>query len=91
MKKILLFAVIALFITGALAIWKINPAARSANTVVVYVSEDQVFSQPVLRDFEKETGITVKAVYDTEETKSTGVMIRLLAEKDNPQAGVEIV
>ncbi len=36
------------------------------NEVVVYVSEDQVFSEPILRDFEKDTGIKVKAVYDTE-------------------------
>ncbi len=56
--------------------------------VVVYVSEDQVFSEPILKDFEKETGVKVKAVYDTEEAKSTGVMNRLLAEKDNPQADV---
>jgi iron(III) transport system substrate-binding protein len=54
----------------------------------VYVSEDQVFSEPILRDFEKETGIRVKAVYDTEEAKSAGVMNRLLAEKNNPQADV---
>lgn len=56
--------------------------------VVVYVSEDQVFSEPILKDFERETGIRVKAVYDTEETKGTGVMNRLLAEKNNPQADV---
>lgn len=56
--------------------------------VVVYVSEDQVFSEPILRDFEKDTGIRVKAVYDTEETKSTGAMNRLIAEKNNPQADV---
>lgn len=56
--------------------------------VVVYVSEDRVFSEPVLRDFEKDTGIKVKAVYDTEETKSTGAMNRLIAEKNNPQADV---
>ena len=61
---------------------------RTSNEVVVYVSEDQVFSEPVLRDFEKDTGITVKAVYDTEETKSTGAMNRLIAEKNNPQADV---
>ncbi len=59
---------------------------RSAGEVVVYVSEDQVFSQPVLERFQRETGIRVRAVYDTEEAKSTGVMNRLLAEKDNPQA-----
>ena len=60
----------------------------STGTVVVYVSEDQVFSEPILKDFEKETGIRVKAVFDTEEAKSTGVMNRLLAEKSNPQADV---
>ncbi len=61
---------------------------KGANEVVVYVSEDQVFSEPILRDFEAETGIRVRAVYDTEETKSTGVMNRLIAEKGNPQADV---
>jgi len=59
-----------------------------AGEVVVYVSEDQVFSEPILKDFERETGIKVKAVYDTEETKSTGVMMRLISEKDNPLADV---
>ncbi len=58
------------------------------NVVVVYTSVDQVFSEPVLKDFEKETGIKVKAIYDTEETKSTGVLNRLIAEKDNPQCDV---
>lgn len=57
-------------------------------TVVVYVSEDQVFAEPILRDFEKQTGIRIQAVYDTEEAKSTGVMNRLLAEQANPQADV---
>jgi len=52
------------------------------------VSEDQVFSEPILKDFERETGITVKSVFDTEESKSTGVMNRLIAEKGNPQADV---
>ena len=57
-------------------------------SVTVYVSEDQVFSEPLLKDFEKETGIKVNAIYDTEESKSTGVMNRLIAEKNNPQADV---
>ncbi len=61
--------------------------SRSANQeVVVYTSEDQVFSEPILKAFEKKTGMTVKAVYDTEETKSTGVVNRLIAERTNPQA-----
>ncbi len=65
-----------------------RPDAAGGKTVVIYVSEDQVFSEPILQDFEKETGIRVKAVFDTEEAKSTGVMNRLLAEKNNPQADV---
>ena len=60
----------------------------SQKSVTVYVSEDQVFSEPILKDFEKETGIKVNAIYDTEESKSTGVMNRLIAEKHNPQADV---
>ncbi len=56
--------------------------------VVVYTTVDQVFSEPILKAFEKETGVTIKAIYDTEETKSTGVLNRLIAEKDNPQCDV---
>lgn len=56
--------------------------------VVVYTSEDKLFSEPVLREFEKRSGIKVKAIYDTEEAKSTGIVNRLIAEKDNPQADV---
>ena len=59
---------------------------NNSNEVIVYTSVDQIFSEPILKGFEKETGIKVKAVYDTEETKSTGVLNRLLAEKDNPQS-----
>lgn len=61
---------------------------EEGQVVTVYVSEDQVFSEPVLAAFERETGIEVKAVYDTEEAKSTGTMNRLIAEKNNPQADV---
>jgi iron(III) transport system substrate-binding protein len=61
---------------------------RPAPVVVCYTSTDQVFAEPVLKKFEARTGIKVKAVYDTEEAKSTGVMNRLLAERDNPQADV---
>lgn len=58
------------------------------NEVVVYCTVDQVFSEPILKDFENATGITVKPVFDTEETKSTGVMNRLIAEQNNPQCDV---
>lgn len=56
--------------------------------VVIYTSVDQVFSEPILKDFEKKTGIKVKAVYDVEATKTTGLVNRLLAEKDRPKCDV---
>src|SRR6266496_9860 len=73
---------------SAVFLFSASCRSQTAKTVVVYVSEDQVFSEPILKDFERDTGITVKSVFDTEEAKSTGVMNRLIAEKDNPQADV---
>jgi iron(III) transport system substrate-binding protein len=60
----------------------------SSREVVVYTSVDQVFSEPVLRAFERESGVRVRAVFDTEETKSTGVLNRLMAEAAHPRADV---
>jgi iron(III) transport system substrate-binding protein len=60
----------------------------SGREVVAYTSVDQVFSEPVFRAFEQKAGVRVRAVYDTEETKSTGVLNRLIAEAQNPQADV---
>jgi len=68
-----------------IALFCLSACTASSDQVVVYCTVDQVFSEPILRDFEEEAGITVRAVFDTEETKSTGVMNRLIAEKDNPQ------
>src|SRR5215203_239619 len=56
--------------------------------VTAYVSADRPFSEPVLKEYERRSGVRVNVVYDTEETKSTGLANRLLAEKDRPQADV---
>lgn len=56
--------------------------------VVVYTSVDDVFARPIAEQFTKKTGIQVKLVPDTEETKSTGLLNRLIAEKNRPQADV---
>lgn len=65
-----------------------KPGNQPANTVVVYTSVDDVFARPVCEQFQKQTGIEVKLVPDTEETKSTGLLNRLIAEKARPQADV---
>lgn len=76
--------VLAVFLVAALVMYPKD----QKKTVVVYTSVDQVYSEPVFRDFENRTGITVLAVYDVEATKTTGLVNRLIAEKNRPQADV---
>ncbi len=56
--------------------------------VVAYVSVDQIYSEPILKAFEKETGIEVRAVYDVEASKTTGLATRLIAERNSPRADI---
>jgi iron(III) transport system substrate-binding protein len=65
-----------------------EPPPNPERAVTVYVSTDRVFSEPVLKEYERRTRVKVSAVYDTEETKSTGLANRLLAETGRPQADV---
>jgi iron(III) transport system substrate-binding protein len=61
---------------------------ENGKTIVVYTSVDQVYSEPLFRAFEKESGIRILPVYDVEATKTTGLVNRLIAEKARPQADV---
>jgi len=72
-----------LFCTGGC-----SRADDDGGTVVVYSSVDDVFARPVAERFGEETGIEVRLVPDTEETKSTGLVNRLIAEQERPQADV---
>jgi iron(III) transport system substrate-binding protein len=65
-------------------LWHHKPLA----VVVVYAAQDQVYAEPILRGFEKETGIKVKAVYDSEAVKTVGLANRLVAERNHPQCDV---
>ncbi len=73
-----------------MAFYSVGVAAEKSisDEVVVYTGVDQVFSEPVLKGFEQHSGITVKAVYDVEAVKTTGLINRLIAEKKRPQCDV---
>ena len=87
--RIALIAALALFTVVALAACReSDPGQPAPRSVTIYVSTDRVFSEPVLREYARQSGVTVNAVYDTEETKSTGLANRLLAEQARPQADV---
>src|SRR6185436_14877775 len=57
-------------------------------SVVVYASQDQVFAEPIFKAFERETGIRVRAVFDSEAAKTVAIANRLLAERRRPQCDV---
>jgi iron(III) transport system substrate-binding protein len=56
--------------------------------LVVYCAHDAVFSESVLRQFEQQTGIPVDVRFDTEATKSLGLVQRLVHERDHPRCDV---
>ncbi len=58
---------------------------KTADEVIVYCAQDQTYAEPILRQFEEETGIRVRSVYDSEAVKTVGLANRLLAERDHPQ------
>ena len=61
---------------------------RVRQEVVVYSSVDDDYARPLCERFSQATKITVRLVPDAEETKSTGLLNRLLAEKARPVADV---
>jgi iron(III) transport system substrate-binding protein len=62
--------------------------ARESRRVVLYVSADPHVYEPVVAAFEEQTGIVVAVRGDTEAAKTTGLVQRLRAERDHPQADV---
>ena len=56
--------------------------------ITVYCSADAEIAGPVFESFTAATGIRVDAVLDTEATKTTGLVNRLLSERGSPRADV---
>lgn len=72
-------------ITAALALMAIGllGCKGKSGQATAYTSVDQVYAEPIFRHCGK-----VRGLFDTEETKSTGVLNRLIAEAKRPQADV---
>jgi len=68
------------FITGC--------GGHTGPEVVLYCSQDEVYAEPICKEFERQTGIKVRPVFDTESVKTVGLVNRLLAESGNPQCDV---
>lgn len=60
----------------------------SSREVVAYIAQDQVFAEPLLAEFTRQTGLRVRTVFDSEAVKTVGLANRLLAERAHPQADI---
>ncbi len=77
--------VLAFVVAGGGAIYERNAWVEK---VVLYCAQDQVFAEPILANFTKQTGIQVKPVFDSEAVKTVGLANRLLAEREHPVCDV---
>lgn len=75
---------IALLLAGL--IWIQQKAGEQA--LIVYCAHDSVYSEKILKEFEKETGIKVMPKFDTEATKSLGLLELIKSEKNNSRCDV---
>ena len=62
--------------------------SRSADEVVVYTALDREFSEPLLDEFQRQTGIRVLAKYDVESTKTVGLVNAIIQEQARPRCDV---
>ena len=56
--------------------------------LVVYCALDQVFSEELIADFERESGLEVEALFDLEHQKTVGLVGQLIAERAHPRCDV---
>jgi len=78
--------VLVLFATGAVAL--VGGCGKSEEEVIVYTALDRQFSEPILQQFTRETGIKVRLVDDTESTKTVGLVNRIRSEANRPRCDV---
>ena len=81
-----LFIAAALFSSVLLSCQK-RPGSTHRR-VVLYCSVDQAIAEPIIREFERQSGIKVLARYDTEASKTVGLVQRIRAESGTPLADV---
>jgi iron(III) transport system substrate-binding protein len=75
-------------LVAAVAAIGLGPSLLSSDALVVYCAHDEQFASQILRDFESETGIRVAVVYDTEATKSLGLVNLIAREQRHPRCDI---
>lgn len=75
-------------IVTSMAVAVVGCGKRGPSEVVVYTALDREFSAPIFKDFTDETGVVVRSKFDTESTKTIGLVQEIIAERDRPLCDV---
>lgn len=76
-----------LAVAAVVAVWAAG-CRPAGPEVVVYVSLDSEFSEPILEEFAAESGVDVRPKFDVESTKTVGLANALIAEASRPRCDV---
>lgn len=68
-------------------VFQIAPNSTS-DRLVVYCAHDAVYAEEILQKFERETGIRIDVRFDTEATKSLGLVQQIIQEGTNSRCDV---
>lgn len=81
-RSVGLIAILAALILAV--VW----ASTLSDGLVVYCAHDAVYSKQILDDFTRQTGIRVQVRFDTEATKSLGLINLIMQERNQPRCDV---
>ena len=87
------FIALPIMVVGlAVLIFALVPhPSKTTKQVVAYCAQDEEYAEPILREFNRQTGIKVRAVYDNEAVKTVGLANRLLGRLAQSALRAEIV
>ncbi|MDQ3625493.1 MAG: ABC transporter substrate-binding protein, partial [Verrucomicrobiota bacterium] len=77
-----------LALAGVLAVAVLVWRALHREALIVYCAHDAIYSERILKDFERRTGIRIAVRFDTEATKSLGLVELIKREKASPRCDV---
>jgi iron(III) transport system substrate-binding protein len=84
LRRVFPLAVAGLCVVGYLLFL----VTRQRPRLTVYCAHDAVYAEAVLEEFERETGIPVDIKFDSEATKSLGLVELIIRQAGNPQCDV---
>ncbi|WP_373649085.1 substrate-binding domain-containing protein [Schlesneria sp. DSM 10557] len=87
-RSAVLLPVLAVLLLAGVWLGVLPRSGADADTLVVYCAHDRIFAEDVLNEFSRQTGIQVQTRYDTEATKSLGLINLIVQEAAQPRCDV---